>query len=547
MHRVVGIDARARRASTPTRFIHKPENHVKAARSLCALSVAVATVFGLSAVAPAQAQVGDARVRVAVAWRDGSSVAVRAAIARHQGRVLAELGEVKAVVVSMPASRVAALRAAAGVDFVEGEIVHRMLGSRSARVETLATEVVGYNIPMVQADLLPPPGPGSERKKLCIIDSGIDGTHPDLADNNLAGANYTTSGTWDTDESSHGTHVAGTAVALKNGIGLIGVAPNKEIDVFVAKVFDSSGSASSLQVAQAMLGCLRARSNVLNMSLGSDTPSRLLERIADLLASRNILVIAAAGNNGTSALHYPAGFASVMSVAAVNSGTTVADFSQFNPDVEIAAPGVDIASTVPPFSQTGATATVGESPYAVEAMEGSPRTEATGALADFGLGETPSPGSMTGKVCLISRGNISFADKVLNCQTSGGVGAIIYNNAAGPLLGTLGTTVTTIPSVGALQADGATMLTQVGQSTTVSVFGLPEIYAKFNGTSMATPHASAVAALVWTHFPACTAAQIRAHMTASALDLGAAGRDDFYGFGLVQAKAMVDRITALGC
>jgi len=64
---------------------------------------------------------------------------------------------------------------------------------------------------------------------------------------------------------------------------------------------------------------------------------------------------------------------------------------------------------------------------------------------------------------------------------------------------------------------------------------------------MATPHASSVAALVWSLHAGCTAEQIRASLNKSALDLGAAGRDNVFGFGLVQAKAAHDRITALGC
>ena len=89
------------------------------------------------------------------------------------------------------------------------------------------------------------------------------------------------------------------------------------------------------------------------------------------------------------------------------------------------------------------------------------------------------------------------------------------------------------------------MLAKVGQSTTLSVTATN--YALFNGTSMATPHVSAVAALVWSHYPNCTAAQMRSTLQKSAQDLGAAGRDDQFGFGLVQAKAALDRIAGMGC
>jgi subtilisin family serine protease len=188
--------------------------------------------------------------------------------------------------------------------------------------------------------------------------------------------------------------------------------------------------------------------------------------------------------------------------------------------------------------------TVGSTHYASSAMDGSPVKTATAPLADFGIGDTVDT-TVSGKVCLIQRGTIDFATKVTNCQNSGGVGAIVYNNVAGSFSGTLGTTVTTIPSLTASDTDGAAMKTQLGQSATVAVKA--SNYGYFDGTSMATPHVSAVAALVWSYFPSCTGAQIRTSLDNSALDLGAAGRDTRYGYGLVQAKAAYDRIKALGC
>ena len=139
---------------------------------------------------------------------------------------------------------------------------------------------------------------------------------------------------------------------------------------------------------------------------------------------------------------------------------------------------------------------MGASAYVVQPMDGSPPLSATSPLADFGFGDTlPSPGSMTGKVCLISRGNIAFADKVLNCQNSGGIGAIIYNNTTGDLFGTLGTGDD--DPVGRRAAkrrhDDARA---VGQSATVSVASRRSITCTYNGTSMATPRLG-VAALVW--------------------------------------------------
>jgi subtilisin family serine protease len=280
------------------------------------------------------------------------------------------------------------------------------------------------------------------------------------------------------------------------------------------------------------------------MSLGGGAKSMTEQKAFDSLQTKGVLSIAAAGNDGNATTSYPAGYSSVMSVAAVDETKTVATFSQYNSDVEIAGPGVSVLSSVPMGVGQDPVLSVGANTYAPTAMEGSPVKTATAPLADFGIGDTVNT-AMTGKVCLIQRGTIDFATKVSNCQNSGGVGAVVYNNVAGPTAGTLGTTVTTIPSVGASDTEGAAMKAQLGQSATVGIKA--SNYAYFDGTSMATPHVSAVAALVWSYFPTCTGSQIRTSLNNSALDLGTVGRDTKYGYGLVQAKAAYDRIKSLGC
>jgi subtilisin family serine protease len=233
-----------------------------------------------------------------------------------------------------------------------------------------------------------------------------------------------------------------------------------------------------------------------------------------------------------------------MSIGALDENKQIAAFSQFTPKVELSAPGVSVLSTVPMNSGRTATLQVTDVVYTPIPMDGTPAGTASGVLANFGLG-TAVDGGMAGKICLIQRGSISFAAKVTNCQASGGIGAVVYNNVAGDLNGTLGGTATSIPSVGVSDTVGAALLQQVGQSAVLQVNA--SSYALFNGTSMATPHVSAVAALVWSYFPKCSASQIRSTLDKSAQDLGAPGRDPYYGYGLVQAKAAYDRIRTMGC
>ncbi len=233
-----------------------------------------------------------------------------------------------------------------------------------------------------------------------------------------------------------------------------------------------------------------------------------------------------------------------MMVGAVDENKAWATFSQYNKDMEIAGPGVSVLSTVPTGGGTASTLTVGATTYAPGAMDGSPLASASAPLADFGLGESVNA-AVNGKVCLIARGNVDFAVKVKNCQDSGGRGAIVYNNVAGAFGGTLGTTVTTIPSMTATDTEGAAMKLQLGQTASMAVTAAS--YAYYDGTSMATPHVSAVAALVWSYNTACTGEQIRATLNKSALDLGAVGRDNKFGNGLVQALAAKNRLLSLGC
>lgn len=525
-------------------------NNRTAGRARAALAAAIAAA---ALATPLAVQAAVKQERMVLVYKAGAAQAAKDAVARAGGRVVLDLGEVNAIAVRLSPAARDALKANPNVEAIEADPLRHVMGertgSRSVRPMGAATEQVPYGIAMVQADQLS--FQAASAKKLCIVDSGYDIAHEDLPPSGVSGVDLTNSGigSWNTDEASHGTHVAGTIAALGgNGHGVVGVIPTGQLPLFISKVFDASGSASSTTIIKGVLKCSRAGAKIISMSLGGGRPTGFEQKVYDNMAAKGILVIAAAGNLGNTSTSYPAGYPSVMSVAAIDVNKVHAPFSQVNADVEIAAPGVATLSTVPLGSQTAASTAVGGTPFTVQPMDGSPRGSATGPLADFGFGDTPVAGSMTGKICLISRGNgISFADKVLNCTASGGIGAIIYNNAPGELFGTMDGVPTTIPSVGALQVDGATMMTKLGASSTVSVFGTNDQYAEYNGTSMATPHVSAVAALVWSNHPDCTAAQLRDSLNKSAMDLGAAGRDTEYGFGLVQAKAASDRIAANGC
>jgi subtilisin family serine protease len=507
---------------------------------------AVGLAFALLAGAPALA--ADDTKRVIVSFHAGSGGHARDAVRAARGTHKHDIAGLDALVAEVPASEMAALARNPHVAFVEEDVKRYALAGTTPSTGTpYATgQLVPWGIKAVQADQLAGTNAGS--RKLCIIDSGYARGHADLsAATNVAGEYDTGTGWWYTDENHHGTHVAGTISALNNaGTGVVGVSENATLKLHIVKVFDAAGWAYSSTLVAAAEKCRLAGANVISMSLGGTQSSRTEDtKFSQLLNTYNILSIAAAGNDGNTRTSYPAGYSAVVSVAAVAEDLTLASFSQRNKDVEIAGPGVNVLSTVPPGAGRQSALSVGASAYAPGGMDGSPLGTVSAPLADFGLGGTATAGRMTGKVCLIQRGTYDFATKVGNCQASGGVGAVVYNNVAGGFGGTLGTTVTTIPSVTASDTEGAAMKAQLGQTATVAVTATN--YAYYDGTSMATPHVSAVAALVWANNLGCTAAQLRTSLNLSAQDLGTAGRDTKYGYGLVQAKAADTRIKTLGC
>jgi serine protease len=362
--------------------------------------------------------VGADRSRVFVEFRPGAKEQVAAALRAANGETHIEFDELNAVAVELPTHAIGGLQHNPNVVLVEGDPLRQ-----------ICSEVAPYGVDRVQAtDLWDANDDGVLDNgavtgvgiKVGVIDTGIFRNHQDFTGVAITGE----PNGWDTDGNSHGTHVCGTLAASLNGVGVVGVSPGK-IALHMVKVFDASGNwvyASTLldaaKHAQAA-GC-----RIISMSLGGPQPSTVEERGFNTLYNKGVLLVAGAGNAGDSSVLYPAGYGSVISVAATDMNNNVASFSQKNSDVELAAPGVDIYST------------------------------------------TPGP-----------------------------------NNTSA--------------------------------------------WAYGSGTSFSTPHVSAVAALIWSKYPKKSNEAVRTALQTGALDLGPAGRDPAYGFGLVQAKSSLDLLAGM--
>jgi serine protease len=481
----------------------------------------------------ASAAAGDSE-RVWVVFEEGHKGSVQRALNAQGAQFHYQFDRLNAFAVTVPAQAVRGLQNNPHVAYVEADV----------KRELLSTQTVPYGITMVEADQVS--DSMASNMTVCVIDSGYDITHEDLpSGGNVTGTNDSGTGNWYQDGSGHGTHVAGTIVALNNDVGVVGVLPNGQLNVHIIKVFGDSGSwAYSSSLVHALNRCEDAGANVVNMSLGGSFSSTTEANAFQAAFDRGVLSVAAAGNGGNTRHSYPASYDAVVSVAAIDDQKNLASFSQRNNQVELSAPGVAVTSTVPMGTGSREDMCVGGARNYANAKDGSPDAEGQGGLVDCGLATSTCSGA-SGNVCLIERGQISFADKVLNCQAGGGVAAVIYNNESGALQGTLGGTSTSIPSVGISQADGQTLLNRLGENAFVAT-GVGN-YASWNGTSMASPHVAGVAALVWSHHPACTNQEIRDVLAATAEDLGSSGRNNEFGWGLVRAREATDYISANGC
>jgi serine protease len=124
------------------------------------------------------------------------------------------------------------------------------------------------------------------------------------------------------------------------------------------------------------------------------------------------------------------------------------------------------------------------------------------------------------------------------------VAAIIYNNAAGDFSGTLGAAATIdgrawIPAVSVSDTVGAILVGQSGTSGTV--VNQTSSWDYYDGTSMATPHVAGVIALIWSANPMLSNSTVESYLFTTCADLGAAGYDTTYGYGLINASAAVAR------
>ncbi|MCG9683430.1 S8 family serine peptidase [Vibrio sp. Isolate23] len=543
--------------------MHNMINKTKGIFVLSSITVAMAGATSAFAALPTGFNEADLPTKYIVKFKEESpapfsmaSSAVAPSKAREavldevKARKVEKLGNQALYSVEVDDSELSALRENSQVEYVEVDPPRYLLSE---------TTPWGFNA--VNAQLLSDSNAGN--RTVCIIDSGYDISHNDLSGNRVQGTNDSGTGSWSSpgNNNAHGTHVAGTIAAIANNEGVKGVMPNQNVNLHIVKVFNESGWGYSSSLVKAIQTCADNGADVVNMSLGGSQASRTEQNALQSIYDDGVLLIAAAGNSGNTAHSYPASYDAVMSVAAVDNKNHHAAFSQATDQVDIAAPGVAVLSTV----------TVGEgvlSDITINGVSNFDRgvvphnrkiLQSGDYISDPIAGTFTAPlaacdissgsyncGDMSDKICLTERidnqatGVRPEINPVKACYNAGAKAAIVYSNQE--LSGLQNPFVLDdnndyrMVSVTVDREFGLELANQLGQTVTVKTTK-GEDYEYYNGTSMATPHVTGVAGLVWSYHPTCTAQQVRKALTATATDIDSEGRDNRTGYGLVNADA----------
>lgn len=453
------------------------------------------------------------------------------------------------IVESDDAAAMESLKRHPAIELVEREIIHpapKVMLTKAApgNVRTMAANDRidrPWGIDSVKA-----PGAWAvtqgEGARVMVLDTGLDGDHPAIRNNFEAGKNFTGNANDFRDDVGHGTHVSGTV--LGEGTG---VAPKAKL--LMGKVCTTMGCPSTA-IASGINWAVSQRVHVVNMSLGGMFISSAEKAAIAAAESAGVFIAAATGNDGQPRVSFPAAIDSIAAVGAIDITNKKADFSNWGPELDVMGPGVDVNSSVPRGTGRGSDAKldIGKGLEIAKSAPfvGSPLKRIQGSLVFAGLGKTTDVASLdlSGKIALISRGEIPFKEKVANVLAKGAIAAVIFNNAPGLIQGSLTEdgSEAAIPAIMIEQTLGeeAKAYLASGATATASMAIVATDYASFQGTSMATPHVAGVAALVRAANPRLTPLQVRELLKSTATALGPNNGNE-YGKGLVNAEAAVQK------
>lgn len=273
----------------------------------------------------------DGLVKVLIGFKEKPGPPEQAMVKGAGGQIKYTYHIVDAIAASIPEKAIEALRKNPNVTHVEldGEIF-------------AIDDLLPWGVNRIDAEEVHTSGNKGEGVNVAILDTGIDPYHPDLSIE--GGENFSPGKKSYDDKNGHGTHVAGIVAALDNGMGVIGVAP--KVNLYAVKVLGDRGIGRWSDLIAGLQWCVDNEMEVANMSLGATSAPSDVKAACGSAYAAGVLLVAAAGNESGGPVIYPAAYDSVIAVSATNSEDGLASFSSVGDEVELAAPGVDINSTL---------------------------------------------------------------------------------------------------------------------------------------------------------------------------------------------------------
>ncbi len=257
-------------------------------------------------------------------------------VSEARGKINREYHNVPALAISVPSTAIRGLQNNPNVLTVEKD-----------EVVEVSKQTQDWGIERSEAPKAWENGYTGKGVRVAVVDTGV-ANHEDLVI--AGGASFTSYTSSFSDDNGHGTHVAGIIGARNNTYGTVGIA--HEASIYAVKVLDGNGSGYLSDVIAGIDWSITNKMDIINLSLGTTTHSSTLKQVVDQAYNQGILVVGAAGNNGSSdgtgdTVNYPARYDSVIAVSATDSKDRRASFSATGSTVEVAAPGVNVLSTVP--------------------------------------------------------------------------------------------------------------------------------------------------------------------------------------------------------
>jgi len=258
------------------------------------------------------------------------------ALAEVGGQTIKVYPHTRMMLVEVPEGQLDKLKKKKGIRFAEADAVTRKFDTVTWNVEAIGAPLAWQ---VTQGGAI----------KVAVLDTGIDVQHDDI---HVYGG-YTAEGIFGdplADYDGHGTMVAGVIAALNNNAGIYGVAPQAAL--YSVKVLDDSGSGTVSALIDGIYWAINNGIHIVNMSLGTKTDSQALRETVEAAYDAGLLLVAAAGNTGNKpgnndCVQYPAAYAPVIAVGAVDKSDVRASFSATGPSLDIVAPGVGVISAWP--------------------------------------------------------------------------------------------------------------------------------------------------------------------------------------------------------